>query len=62
METITKERIVKAVQELPDDATLLDAIERLLFLHRIQQGLDESKRGEGIGQEEMEARVRSWPE
>lgn len=62
METITKDRIVKAVQELPEDATLADAIKRLLFLHEIEEGLEQSRRGEGISQAEMEARVRSWPD
>ncbi len=37
-EIITKTEILKAVQGLPEDATLEDAIERLVFLHKEQMG------------------------
>ncbi len=57
-----KPRIVKAVQELPEDATFEDAIERLRLLWQIEQGLEQSRRGEGVSQDEVERRVRSWPE
>jgi len=35
----TKAKIVRAVEELPEDATIEDAIECLLFLHKIEVGL-----------------------
>jgi hypothetical protein len=62
--TITKGKIVEAVASLPDDATLDDAIERLLFLSKIEQGLDETRRGETIPHEEvrrrLESKIASW--
>ncbi len=44
--TITKADIVKAVEELPENATLEDAIERMVFLHKIQRGLQQVEAGE----------------
>lgn len=62
--TITKGQIVQAVAGLPEDATLDDAIERLLFLSKIEQGLDQVRRGETISHEEVEhrlaAKIASW--
>ena len=62
--TITKGQIVRAVTGLPDDATVDDAIERLLFLSRIEQGLEQAQRGETIPHEEVkrqiEERIASW--
>ncbi len=62
--TITKGKIVEAVASLPDDATLDDAIERLLFLSKIEQGLEEARRGETIPHEEirrrLESKIASW--
>ncbi|MBX2819924.1 MAG: hypothetical protein KTR29_09600 [Rhodothermaceae bacterium] len=57
-QAITKEDIVRAVSELPDDATLDDAFERLFVLHKIQQGLKEAQSGEAMTQEEVETHFR----
>ena len=50
-----KSEIVRAVQDLPDDATVEDAMERLYFLAKIERGLRESE-GETILHEEIKAR------
>ena len=57
-QTITKEDIVRAVSELPDDATLDDAFERLFVLHKIQQGLKEAQSGQTMTHEEVEVYFR----
>ena len=57
-QAITKEDIVRAVSELPDDATLDDAFERLFVLHKIQKGLKEAQSGQTMTQEEVEAYFR----
>jgi hypothetical protein len=33
-----KQMALEAVQRLPDDATLEDAMERLYFLHKVERG------------------------
>jgi len=53
-----KIEIVRAIQDLPDDATFEDAMERLYFLAKIERGLAESD-GETISHEEIEARFRN---
>jgi predicted transcriptional regulator len=55
---ITKSDIVRAVSELPDDATLDDAFERLFVLHKIERGLHEGEAGETMTQAEVEAHFR----
>lgn len=50
-----KRGIVRAIQELPDDATLADAMERSYFLAKVERGLEESE-GETISPEEIKAR------
>jgi hypothetical protein len=51
----TKSEIIRAIQELPDDATVEDAMERLYFLAKVERGLEESE-GETISHEEIKAR------
>ena len=43
-----KPRALEAVQRLPDDATVEDAIERLCFIAKVQKGLRELESGQGI--------------
>ena len=62
--SITKAQIVKAVADLPETAPVEDAIERLLFLSSIEQGLAQAQRGETLTHEEvrqrLEARIAAW--
>ena len=62
--TITKGHIVKAVSDLPEDATVEDAMERLVLLSKIEQGLEQARRGETISHADVkrriEARIASW--
>ena len=55
-----KEEILELMEQLPDDATIEDAIERLIVLYRVQQGLEQLDKGEGIPQEEAKKRIRQW--
>ena len=52
-----RERILEALQDLPDDATFDDAIERLVFLAKIDAGLAELDAGQGIPHEEVKRRL-----
>ena len=52
-----RERILEALQALPDDATFDDAIERLVFLAKIDAGLAELDAGKGIPHEEVKRRL-----
>jgi hypothetical protein len=50
-----KNEIIRAIQELPDDATVEDAMERLYFLAKVERGLGQSE-AETIPHEEIKAR------
>jgi len=52
-----RERILEALQGLPPDATFDDAIERLVFLAKIDAGLAELDAGEGIPHDEVKRRL-----
>lgn len=54
---ITRERMIEAIRELPEDASVDDAIERLVFLAKIEEGLGQLERGEGIPHEEVKRRL-----
>jgi predicted transcriptional regulator len=43
-----KQKILQIVEGLPDTATLEDAIERLCFLAKVEEGLRQSDAGETV--------------
>ena len=51
-----KDRILEALKDLPVDATFDDAIECLVFLARIDEGLAQLDAGEGVPHEEVRRR------
>lgn len=54
---ITRDQRIEAIRELPPDASVDDAIERLVFLAKIEEGLAQLDRGEGIPHEEVKRRL-----
>ena len=60
-EVTAKRKAVEAVEALPEEATLDDAIEKLILLRKVERGLRQRESGEGISQEEIEKRFGvSW--
>ena len=56
----TKEKIIQAVEELPPNATIEDAMERLLFLAKVERGLKQADAGETISHMEVKERMAEW--
>jgi len=50
--------MVEALRELPADASVEDAIERLVFLAKVEEGLAQLDRGERIPHDEVKRRLR----
>jgi predicted transcriptional regulator len=53
----TKQLIRDAVEKLPADATVEDAMERLYLLAKIERALAQADAGETLGHEEVRARL-----
>jgi predicted transcriptional regulator len=53
----TRDRILDALHDLPVDTTFDDAIERLVFLAKIDAGLAQLDEGKGIPHEEVKIRL-----
>ena len=56
-EASAKDRILDALKDLPSDATVDDAIDRLVFLAKVQEGLAELDGGAGIPHDEVRRRL-----
>ena len=59
METTEKQRAIDAIKSLPEQATIEDAIERLCFIAKIEEGLRQSDAGQLVPHDEVKKRVAS---
>ena len=55
-----KEKVLQAVQNLPEDASIEDAMEHLLFLSKIERGIQEADRGQTIPHAQVKERMAKW--
>ncbi len=49
-----KQLLREAVEQVPEDATIEDVMERLYFLAKVARGLEAADRGDVISHEEIE--------
>ena len=52
-----KKKILEVVEQLPEDATIEDAIERLYFLPKIEKGIREADAGLTVPHDEAKKRL-----
>lgn len=57
-----KEQMTKIIQEQPDDSSYDEILRELAFARMIKRGLEDSKEGRTISNEDMDRRIRAWQE
>jgi hypothetical protein len=55
-----KREIIKALDDLPDDASIEDAMERLYLLYKVERGLNQVEAGKTVSQAEARVRMQKW--
>lgn len=53
----TKDRILAALRDLPPDTTFEEAIERIVFLAKVEEGLAELDAGKGVPHDQVKRRL-----
>ena len=59
METTDKQRAIEALRALPEQATIEDAIERLCFIAKIEEGLRQSDARHLVSHDEVKKQFLS---
>jgi predicted transcriptional regulator len=52
-----KDRVMEAMRDLPEDATVEDAMDRLYFLAKVEQGVQQAEEGRTVSHEEARRRT-----
>lgn len=56
----TKQKVIRAVQSLPENASYEDAMERLLFLSKVERGLKQADAGQTLPHEKIKQKMKRW--
>jgi predicted transcriptional regulator len=56
----TKQKVMNAVRGLPENASYEDAMERLLFLAKIEKGLKQADAGQTLSHEAVKQKMKKW--
>ncbi len=56
----TKDLVIESVKNMPDDAVIEDAMERLLIIAKIERGTEQADAGQTIPHEEVKQRLSKW--
>ncbi len=55
-----KEKMAEVIQSQPEDATYEEIMRELAFERMVERGLEDSRNGRAISNEDMERRIRTW--
>jgi len=55
-----KQQVLKVIEDLPDDAGVEEALDRLYLLYKVERGLRQADRGELLTQQEVRERMAKW--
>ena len=55
-----KEKMTEVIQSQPEDATYEEIMRELAFEKMVARGLEDSRRGRVVSNDEMERLVRTW--
>ena len=55
-----KEKVIKMIEELPEDITVSDIMAELYFRQNVDKGLKELDEGKGISHEEAKKQLNRW--
>lgn len=56
----TKQMVMQTVKRLPANASIEDAMEKLLFLAKIEKGIQQADEGKTIPHDRVKERMREW--
>ena len=55
-----KHKVLKAIEEMPQDVTFSDVMERLYLLYKIDRGLNQVEAGDTMSHEQAKKQIKTW--
>ena len=60
--TTVRDRVLRAVREMPSDVSFDDVMERVYIMQKIERGREQIAAGQGIPHQEAKQQMKRWHE
>jgi len=57
---LTKEKLSKTVNELPDSFTIDELIDQLIFIEKVEEGIKQSESGKIVSNVDVKLMIDKW--
>lgn len=57
---ISKAKLIEQIDKFPNELSIDDLIDRLVFIDKLEQRIQESNENEVISEKEMKEEMKSW--
>lgn len=57
---LTKEKVYKSLNEMPDKFSLEELMDSLILLNKIELGLSQSEKGQITSDEQLDEKLKKW--
>ena len=57
---LTKVRVKKSIENLPDSFTIDELIDQLIFIEKVEEGIKQSEQGKVVSNEDVKKMIDKW--
>ena len=57
---LTKDKVQKSIENLPDTFTIDELIDRLIFMEKVEAGIKQSEQGKVVSNEDVKLMIEKW--
>lgn len=57
---LTKATVIQQIQQLPEQFSIDELMEKMLFLYKLETGLEQSKKDQTVPNEQIKAKYQKW--
>jgi len=57
---LTKNKLRQSINKLPDTFTIDELIDQLVFIEKVEEGLEQSKKGKALSNEDVKEIIEKW--
>ena len=57
---LTKKKLLLAIKEMPDNFTIEELLDHVLFVHKVETGLAHSHSGKTISSSQARLKLKKW--
>jgi hypothetical protein len=57
---LSKDTIIKSIAEMSDKVSMEELFDRIIYLYKIEKGMEQSRKGEGSSLDVIREKTKSW--